>query len=215
MNALRRMIFWDRFSERERKLMGLAAVFLAAFAVFLAVFWIQTGMSSLSEENDRNAEILMTIEQKKGDLIRQIEEERKTEQMSASPPPPLRSMLSNIAKGLSMTIPELKELPDQLHGDRWVEHVMEVRLKQMDLQSSVQFMVEVEASRKSFPIAITRLEMIKRRGHADEFDVKMAVSTYERKADAGKNKAPSSPGADETGLEEDTTETGSEGASTS
>jgi len=195
MKSIRFGGFLDRLSDRERKLVALCGLFIGLFALFMVVFWISNSLRVLAETNTERTDLLSKLEQRKDDLLLQIQEEKRYEKQYSSEIPPLRSLLSNTARNLNLMIPDLKELPDQNHGERWVEHSMEVRLNSTNLAPATNFMVAVEAYRKQFPISITKLDVEKRRGQPDTYDFKLTVSTYERKAEeAGKDAKPGKEG---------------------
>jgi len=200
MAVFRIGMFWDRLSERERKLAGVLGLFMGALLIFLLVFTIHFSLSDISVENEERAEAIRMLEKKSSELIQFRDEEEMYERIYSEPPPPLRSLLSNTAKTLNITIPDLKERPDQPHGEKWIEHSMEARINRIDLASLVMYMVMLESNRKDFPIAITSVSVRKHRRKNDEFDFKIQISTYERK--------DLEPATEETGEEESYTEEG-------
>ena len=69
-------------------------------------------------------------------------------------------------------------------------HGVELSLRQVGLEALTKFMEEVEDNRRRFPIAITKLEIRKRKVNMDEFDVKMTISTYEKVEPAEDGNGP-------------------------
>jgi hypothetical protein len=87
-------------------------------------------------------------------------------------------------KKIGMPNPDTKELPDQSRDNAWTEHGVEVAWREVSLEQLTKFMEEVEGNRRRFPIAVTRLEVRRRRPGENAFDVTIAISTYENTEEA-------------------------------
>ena len=83
-------------------------------------------------------------------------------------------------KQLDVTVPGMKELPDQQHPGNWIEHSVELSLRNVDLLQLTQFMEEVKSNSKKFQIAIPKLDVRKYGRSEGQLIVKMIISTYER-----------------------------------
>ena len=81
-----------------------------------------------------------------------------------SKPTPLRTMVDKIGKKTNVTVPDMKELPDQRHGVSWIEHAVELSMRQIGLADLTKFMEEVEGNRRRFPIAITNWKFARENG---------------------------------------------------
>jgi hypothetical protein len=166
-------------SARERKMAAGMVAAMALVAVFLAAFFVQTAIGDIEEENEIRAETLRYVA-----LMGPKFEEAQADQLDVArgqeKPPPLRTLVDGVVKKIGMPDPDTKELPDQSRGDAWTEHGVEVAWREVSLEQMTKFMEEVEGNRRRFPIAVTRLEVRKRRPGEDAFDVTMAISTYEK-----------------------------------
>jgi general secretion pathway protein M len=75
-------------------------------------------------------------------------------------------------------VTESTPLPDVPHGKRYVEHGTNIHLKKTGMLPLAKFVEAIEKS--GFPLAVTRLNIRKRSGEADSYDVEFGVSSYDR-----------------------------------
>ncbi len=177
-------------SERERRLVIVMGLMFAVFIIFLVVFFVQSGISDLEKKTTNYTKSLKLIAEKEEAYLAQRREAKAWKNRGASKQPvPLRTLIDKIGKQLDVVVPDMKELPDQRHASLWQEHAMELSMREIGLASLTKFMEEVERNRRKFPIAITRIEIRKRKRTQDSYDVKMVITTYERSAEALGSKA--------------------------
>ena len=73
---------------------------------------------------------------------------------------------------------ESTPLPDVPHGKRYVEHGTNIHLKKTGMLPLARFMETIEKS--GYPIAVTRLDLRKRSGENDSYDVEFGAASYDR-----------------------------------
>jgi hypothetical protein len=176
-------------SAREKRLAMLAGVAVAAFVVFLMIFFVRSAIGEVGFENESRAETLRILEVKGPHYLRHQQELSRTEPRGK--PLPLQSLVDSTSQKVGVMTPDTKALPEQRHGETWVENSMEISLREVGLEQLTKFMETIEGNRRQFPVAITKLELRKRRRGEDAFDVKMTISTYEQlaqPAQAGETK---------------------------
>lgn len=154
--------------------LGLAFV---VFFVFIAWFLIRGGVDDRREQTAAYSESLALIDQKKAAYLEK--KARAIENTNGRKPMPLRTLVDRIGTQLDVEVPEVKELPDQHRNPAWIERSVELTIRETGLVNLTKFMEEVEAKRKQFPIAITRIEIRKIQQAQDRYNVKMVITTYE------------------------------------
>ena len=167
-------------SDRERRLVAFMGVVFFLLVIFLFVFFVQSGISDLKSANREHAKSLRLISDKEQDYLESQLERQRSEAKGKVNLTPLRTLVDKISKQFSVSVPDIKELPEQRQGGQWLEHSVELSMREIGIADLTKFMVEVEGNRRKFPIAITKLEIRKRKKAEDKYDVKMVVSTYER-----------------------------------
>jgi hypothetical protein len=167
-------------SSRERRMAAAMLAVMAGMGLFLAIYFVQSSIDDIEDESKEFTEILREVTANEADyLARQREQSR--DKKARGKPIPLRTLVDNVAEEIGVTVPDVKEIPDKNHGESWIEHAVELSIRDVGLQDMTRFMEEVEDYRRRFPIAITKLKIRKRRGGEDSFDVQeMMISTYEQ-----------------------------------
>ena len=82
--------------------------------------------------------------------------------------------------------------PDIPHGKRYTERNTVIHLKKSGLSPIAKFLEGLEKS--GHPVAVTRLNLRKRSGEADSYDVEVGVSAFDR-TETAPASAPASGGA--------------------
>lgn len=170
-------------SPRERRLVALMGLLFVVFFVFIIVFIFNSKIGDLEEETEQLTASLKLLEEKAADYKERLATSNQSANRATQKPTPLPTLVDKACKKLELEMPDVKELPDQRHGTQWLEHAVELSIREIDLLKLTQFMEEVELNRKRFPIAISKLEINKRKrpeGYA--FHVTMTISTYEQEA---------------------------------
>ena len=89
----------------------------------------------------------------------------------------------------------MQDKPEVPIGKRYVERGTTLRLRKVAGYPLVKFLEGIETS--GHPVAVTRLNLRKRAGEHDAFDVEVGVSAYDRNeptpAPAGSGSAPAAP----------------------
>jgi len=178
---LRKMI--AGLSERERRLVTAAGLVFAVLIILLFWFLGTSKIGALREENDQYGELLRLIDTKKQAYMDKVQKSKAIQKTSK--PIPLRTLVNKISKELTVTVPDVKELPDQRPGGSWVERSVEISLREIGLVDLTRFMETVEGNRRKFPIAISKLEVRSRKRTPDTYNVKMTIATYEQSAEVG------------------------------
>lgn len=168
-------------SAREQKLVAVMGLLFVLFAAFLIFFVFQNRLSDLEDENDSLLESLRLLDAKEGDYLAQKQREQQLTAKAASKPIPLSTIVDKAAKKVEISTPDTKELPDQRHGTQWVEHAVELSIREIDLLKLTEFMEAIESNRRQFPIAVSKLDISKRKRPTDVvYQVSMTISTYEQ-----------------------------------
>lgn len=184
--------FFARLSERERKLAAITGLVFVAFLVFLFAFLVRMKIGDFTEEGERMTETMRLMAKEEQAFLSRRQQEEADRAKGLTKPVPLRTLIDNIVKDMGVTAPDMNELPDQRHFGGWVEHAVELSVREIGLVNLTKFMEQIEGNRRRFPIAISKLEITKRRRTMDAYDVEMVVSTYEQtNEEAGPGKRQS------------------------
>jgi type II secretory pathway component PulM len=165
-------------SERERRLVTAAGLVFVAMFILLSWFLVTSKVSDLREENEQYGELLRLIDAKKQVYLDKVQKSKALQKTAK--PTPLRTLVDKIGRELNVTVPDVKELPDQRPSGSWLERSVEITMREIGLVDLTRFMEEVENNRRKFPIAISKLEVRSRKRTPDTYNVKMTIATYEQ-----------------------------------
>jgi len=168
-------------SPRERRLVAVMGLLFVVFIIFLIVFVFNSKVSELEEDSERLTEALRLVDEKADAYLEAEAQKEALIQNATNKPTPLSTIVDKAAKKVEIDTPDTKELPDLRHGTQWLEHAVELSLRDVDILKLTLFMEEIEENRRRFPIAISKLEINKRKRAANHtYQVRMTVSTYEQ-----------------------------------
>jgi general secretion pathway protein M len=165
-------------NARERRLLSLLGAGAAALLVLAVPFGVEAVVHSAHSDNDELRQALADVQDARG---RVKERQARKEAISvryAHRAPSLAGYLEQAARQQKLEITEATPQPDVPHGKRYVEHATNVHLKKTGMLPLARFLESLEKS--SYPVAVTRLDLRKRSGEPDSYDVEVGVSAYDR-----------------------------------
>jgi general secretion pathway protein M len=185
--------------REQRLLSALAAVFGA-----LMLLAIPVGLASIvhSREAD-NQELLTAINSVQAARAQVRERQAKKESIAAryaKHTPALAGLIQQTAREEKLEVTESQDRPEIPHGKRYVERSTSVHLKKAGMYAIAKFLEDLEKT--GYPLDVSRLNIRKRTGEPDSYDVEVGVSAYDRSeapasasssarsADDGKEKHP-------------------------
>jgi general secretion pathway protein M len=94
---------------------------------------------------------------------------------------------------VKLEVTDSVDRPEVPHGKRYVERSTVIHLKKSGMYPIAKFLESLEKS--GLALAVTRLEIHKRSGEPDSYDVEVGVSAFDRNeqapsGDADKDKKP-------------------------
>ena len=169
-----------QMNARERRLVSVL-LFVGAVVLLLAIpFGLEAIVRSSAADDDELRQALSDVQDARS-LVRDRQAKRDTiAGRYARKAPELAGYLETAAKAVKIDITDSTPLPDIPHGKRYVEHGSNVRLKKTGMLALARFLESIEKS--GYPMAITKLNIRRRSGEADSYDVDLGVSSYDRAA---------------------------------
>jgi hypothetical protein len=186
---------WERLAPRERRLVTLLATAVVVLGVTLSAWVTFSTIGDLEEGNGKIREALSEIAKHHDEYLEAKTRNAVQEQRIGSEPPQLVKDLEEAARGENVQIAESNERPAAPAGRRYVQHDLDIRLREVDLQSLTKFMRRVETGPRL--IMFTRVSLKHRYSETDKLDAELTATAFERvKEDKPKKKADGQkPGA--------------------
>jgi hypothetical protein len=185
---------WERMAPRTRRLaiLLLTTIFcVGGLGIAWATF---SSIATLGQENADIREALAEISKHHDEYLDAKTRNAVQEQRIGSEPPQLTADLEAAAKGENVQIAESSERPVAPAGAsrRFLQHDLDIKLREVDLQSLTKFMRRVETGPRF--IFFTRISLKHRYSETDKLDAELTATAFEKvkedkkkKADAGKS----------------------------
>jgi len=177
---------WNRMAPRERRLVTVLIGSVATFAVLVIGFIIVGNLSDIETSNEEAREALAAIAKHKDEYIEARERVRAQESRLGTEAPQFAFDLEEAAREVSIQIPETNEQPAVAAGKRYMEHKVDVKLRQVDLQSLSKFLSRLENGRRL--IVVNQLRVRKHFSEGDKLDVELQALAWEKVKETPKKK---------------------------
>lgn len=170
---------WERQSPRTRRTLSLAVGAIAVL-VFAIVAWNAFGsISDLREGNAAIREALAAIAQNRDVYLEAKARNTAQEARIGNEPPQLTADLEAAARAENVKIDEQSERPAVPAGKRYIEHDVDLRVREVDLQSLTRFLKRVETGPRL--IFFTRLSLKHRySSDSDKLDAELTATAFEK-----------------------------------
>jgi Tfp pilus assembly protein PilO len=189
---------WNRMAPRERRLVGaLGAAVLGVLALVVGVLTVQS-LSELAESNDAARDALSAIAKHRDEFLDAKSRMLAQEVRIGTEAPQLDADLERAAREVGIQIPETVPRPPQPAGRRYVEHSVDITLRQVDLQSLARFLSKLETGRRL--IIVTRMKVNRAfAGDGEKLNVSLTATAFERvKEDRTRRRAATGREKDKT-----------------
>jgi len=165
-------------NPREQRLATIAVFALGALLVLAVPVGLSMMVSSRRAENEELRDALNAVNGARGKIQ---ERKLKRDQIAAryaKKTPQLAGFMEQNASSNRLQVTDSVDRPDTPHGKRYVERHTVIHFKKAGMLNIAKFMESVEKS--SYPVAISRLNIRKRSGEPDSYDVEVGVSAFDR-----------------------------------
>jgi general secretion pathway protein M len=193
VNQLTRLREWfERLAPRERRLMGVLGVALCVFSLFLVPLGISLMLSSRRDANKALGDAIFSIKNAREEVQRRHEKREAILARYVNRAPALASVLEKAARDNQIVIQDSLERPEAPHGKKYIERVTVIRLRKTGMLQLGKMLEQIE--QQLLPISISRLNIRRRGGERDSYDVELGVSAFDRNESSKEAPAPSASG---------------------
>jgi general secretion pathway protein M len=178
-----------QLNPRERRLATILAGFLGVLVILVIPVGMETMVHARESDNDDLRAAIKEVQGARAQVRERQARKDSIQQRYAHRAPPLAGYLEQSARALKLEVTDSVDRPEVPHGKRYVERSTVIHLKKAGMYSIAKFLETIEKS--SMAMAVTRLNIRKRAGEPDSYDVEVGVSAYDRS-----EAAPSSSESD-------------------
>lgn len=179
---------WDRLAPRERRSVAALIIAVVIVAVLLSVYFVFSSISDLEEGNAKIREALAEIAKNRDVYLEAKSRSQAQEARIGVDPPQLTSDLEAAAREEGVQIAESNERPTSPAGRRYIQHDVDLKLRDIDLQSLTKFLRRVETGPRL--IYFSRLSIKRRYSEAEKLDVEATASAFEKIREDKSKKKP-------------------------
>jgi len=174
------MALFDRFglNPREQRAAGIFAGVFAVMAVLALPFGVGALVSGRRAENEELKATLDKVQAARGEIRDRQSKRDAIAYRYQKKAPALGGFLEQSARSVKLEVADNVDRPEVPIGKRYVERATVIHLKKSSMLPIARFMETIEKSQ--YAVAISRLNVRKRSGEPDSFDVELGVTAYDR-----------------------------------
>lgn len=177
---------WERMAPRERRLVGVLGAVVGGMVLVLGAWFYFGSLADLAEQNADMREALSEIARRRDAYLEGKAKVRAQEVRIGNDPPQIASDLEAAGREASVQIPEQNERPTQPAGKQYVQHDVDVKLRQVGLLGLTKFVLKIETGPRF--LQVTRLRITRRFSEGEKLDAELTVTGYERVKEDAKAK---------------------------
>jgi type II secretory pathway component PulM len=183
----------ERWSPRTRRLVGALGAAIGVMIVVLAAYLVFDQISELEDGNGKIREALAAIDKHRDEYLEAKARNAVQEARIGDAPPQLTGDLEAAARGENIQIAESSERPAAPAGRRYVEHDVDLRIREVDLPSLSKFMRRVETGPRL--VYFSRLSLKHRYStDSDKLDAELTATAFEKVKEDKTKKKPEKTG---------------------
>lgn len=168
----------DKLEPRERKLLGLLGAVFGAMLLFLAPMLLQSTVDEKRDENAALRDAIVAVKDGRATVRERTARREAILARYANKAPALAGLLEKAAREQGLEIPESQDRPEIPHGKNYVERSTVVRLRKTTMLQLAKMLETLE--QQNMPLSIGRLNIRKRGGEHDSYDVEIGLSAFDR-----------------------------------
>ena len=179
MNPMNRVREWfDKLEPRERRMMSVFAVALAVFVLFLIPLGVSLALGSRRDLNRSLRDAIHAVKNAREDVQKRQAKRDAIVARYANRAPALAGLMEKAARDKKLDLLETADRPEVPHGKRYNERTTVGRLRKTTMLQLAQMLEQIE--QQHMPVAVSRLNVRRRGGEHDSYDVELGVSAYDR-----------------------------------
>jgi len=165
-------------NPREQRMASIAVIVVGVMLLLAIPIGLQTLVSSRRTENDDLRSALVSVNNARAQIRERQERKASIAQRYGRKAPQLAGFLEQNASAQKLQVTDSVDRPDVPHGKKYVERNTVIHLKKSGMAAIAKFLEAIEKS--AFPVSVSRLNIRKRAGEPDSYDVEVGVSAYDR-----------------------------------
>ena len=165
-------------NPREQRMASIAVLVVGVMVLLAVPIGLQTLVSSRRTENEDLRTALAAVNNARGQIRERQERKSSLAERYGKKAPQLAGFLEQSASAQKLQVTDSVDRPDVPHGKKYIERNTVIHLKKSGMAAIAKFLEAIEKS--NYPVAVSRLNVRKRAGEPDSYDIEVGVSAYDR-----------------------------------
>lgn len=165
-------------NPREQRIATIAVFVLGGFVILGIPVGLQTLVSSRKTQNEELRAALTDVNNARSKIRERQEKKTSIASRYSKRAPQLAGFLEQNASAQKLQVTDSVDRPDVPHGKKYTERNTVIHLKKSGMGPIAKFLEAIEKS--SYPVAVSRLNVRKRSGEPDSYDVEIGISAFDR-----------------------------------
>jgi hypothetical protein len=179
---------WERRSPKTRRNLAVLIASAMAVLVMLGGWWVFSSISDLEEDNAAIREALTAIAKHRDEYLDAKARSDAQAARIGNDPPQLTADIESAAHEEQIEIAESSERPPSPAGHRYVQHDVDIKIRQVGLEALSKFMRRLETGPRL--IFFTHLSIKRSFSDQEKLEVEATATAFERvREDKSKKKA--------------------------
>ena len=188
MSAANRLREWfDKLAPRERRMMGALGIALALFMLFLIPIGVSLALGSRRDANKSLRDAIHAVKNAREDVQKRQAKRDAIVARYVNRAPALAGLMEKAARDNKLDLLETADRPEVPHGKRYNERTTVGRVRKTTMLQLAKMLEQIEQLR--MPVYVSRLNIRRRGGERDSYDVELGVSAFDR-SEPAKEAAP-------------------------
>ena len=188
MSATSRLREWfDKLAPRERRLMGALGIALALFLLFLIPLGVSLALGSRRDANRALRDAIHSVKNAREDVQKRQAKRDAIVARYVNRAPALAGLMEKAARDNKLDLLETADRPEVPHGKRYNERTTVGRVRKTTMLQLAKMLEQIE--QLHMPVYVSRLNIRRRGGERDSYDVELGVSAFDR-SEPAKEAAP-------------------------
>lgn len=165
-------------NAREQRALSVFLMVLLAFVVIGIPLGLSTMAASRRSDNEELRHVIESIQSSRVQIREQKARRESIVQRYKNAVPGLAAFIDEVARREKVEVSDSQERPEVAIGKRYKEHTTAVHFKRAGMLKIAKFLEGIDGSGK--PVSVSKLNIRKRTGEPDSYDVELWVSAYDR-----------------------------------
>jgi general secretion pathway protein M len=177
---------WERRAPRERRLITIGLTTILGLLTVFTAWWMFSSVSDLEDDNAAMRDALKAIANHREEYLEAKAKSAQQEARIGVDPPQLTADIEAAAREENVQIAETNERPTLPAGRRYVQHDVDIKIREVDLQSLSKFLRRLETGQRL--VFFTRLSVKRRYSDQEKLEVDATATAFERVKETEKAK---------------------------